>query len=321
MANRVPRQAVRRAGLGLLATVALLAWYSCSADRITAHGSDTTTGAPSPAAGAVTSAAHSGILFGSMNLGNSLLSRVHTGAWRPVTPANILAELSGARARGGRLILRLVPGDRQLKNADGTFSFEKWKAMVDRYKSVDFRQYIDDGTLVGHYMIDEPHLTARWNGGIQQSTLEAMARHSKQLWPDLVAIVRVVPSWLAQAPVAYRYLDAAYIQYTSRRGDPAEFLAREVAAAQSRGLGVVLSMNVLDGGTSSSGIPGYSSGKFAMSAAELRRFGSVLLNERYGCAFIMYQYEPSYYNRSDIRSAMADLSRMATGHPSTSCRQ
>jgi hypothetical protein len=35
----------------------------------------------------------------------------------------------------------------------------------------------------------------------------------------------------------------------------------------------------------------------------------------------MYQYEATYYNRSDIKSAMADLSRMATTHPSTSCRQ
>lgn len=310
---------MRQAGRGVLVLSAMLVWYSCGGDSLTAPRSGT--GAGITAATAVASGTHAGILFGSMNLGNSQLNSVHTGAWRPVTPTNILAELSGARAKGGRVILRLVPGDRQLINADGTFSLIKWKSMVDRYRQIDFRSYITDGTLVGHYLIDEPHRTARWRGGISQATIEAMAQYSRQLWPDLATIVRVVPSWLAEAPVTYRNLDAGWVQYTSRRGDPARWLAGEVAIAKSRGLGVVVAMNVLDGGTSSSGIEGYSSGKFAMSAAELRRNGTVFLSESYGCAFIMFKYDPDYYGRADIKSAMADLSRLAASHPSTSCRQ
>src|SRR5919112_866848 len=293
----------RHAGVSVLTLCALLAWYSCSSESLTSPSSDDQpTGSGEPAAQVVS--AYPGILFGSMNLPNAEISTVHTGAWRPVTPSNVVQELAGAKARGGRLIVRLVPGDKQLKNADGSFSFDKWKAMIDRYKAVDFDSYIRDGTLVGHYMVDEPHRTARWKGGISQATVEAMARYSKQRWPELPTLVRVVPSWLALAPVRYQYLDAAYAQYAARRGDPARWLAGEVAAAKKLGLGVVLAMNVLDGGSKDSGIPGLNPGKYAMSAAELKRNGTALLNEPYGCAFIMYRWNTTYYNRSDIRPVM-----------------
>jgi hypothetical protein len=321
MGQHTGNRAVRQVGLLLLAGVALLAWYSCSSDGITSPRENPPSTPATDEPAFAMAGMRDGIMFGSMNLPNAQISSVHTGAWRPVTPSTLLPELSGARAKGARLIVKLVPGDRQLRNADGSFSFEKWKSMVDRYKRLDFHSYIADGTLVGHYMIDEPHRSSRWKGGISQATVEAMARYSKQLWPDMVTFVRVVPSWLAQAPVQYRYLDAAYAQYASRRGDPARWLAGEVTFAKRLGLGLVLSMNVLDGGSKTSGIQGLSSGKFAMSATELRRNGTALLNESYGCAFIMYRYDATYYNRSDIRPVMADLSQLAKGHLPTSCRQ
>jgi hypothetical protein len=238
-----------------------------------------------------------------------------------VTPETILAELSGARARGARLILKLVRGDRQLLNPDGTFSLDIWKRMVLAFQNVDFSEYIEDGTVVGHYLIDEPHLTRRWAGGIPQTTVEEMARFSKQLWPGMTTMVRVLPSWLAEAPVTYTHLDTGWIQYHSRRGDPIPWLSAEVAIARRLGLGVVVSMNALDGGTSASGIPGYSEDQFAMSAAELRQFGTAMLSDSYGCAFLLWMYTPDYYGRPDIQSAIADLSRLAKAHPPTSCRQ
>lgn len=264
-----------------------------------------------------------GIAFGTMYLDNTQLDAVQYGALRVVNPGDILSQLSGARARGARLVIKLVgAGDRPVKNADGTFSFEKWKSLIDGFRSVDFSPYIADGTIVGHFLIDEPDLEPRWGGKvIPQATLEAMAQYSKLLWPGMATMVRAVPSWLASAPVTYTYLDAGWVHYTARRGSAAQYMAEQVMIARRLGLGLGMSMNVLDGGNGSSGIPGISSGKYAMSADELRSYGSALLDNGYGCAFFMWKYAAAYYGRTDIRSAIAELSTRARNHPRTSCRQ
>jgi hypothetical protein len=58
-----------------------------------------------------------------------------------------------------------------------------------------------------------------------------------------------------------------------------------------------------------------------MSANEVRNYGTTLLNQSYLCGFVMWEYNATYYGRSDITSAMTDLSTKAKGHAKTSCRQ
>ena len=58
-----------------------------------------------------------------------------------------------------------------------------------------------------------------------------------------------------------------------------------------------------------------------MSASEIRTYGTTLLNQTYACGFLMWRYSDAYYARSDIKSAMTDLSNKAKAHVKTSCRQ
>ena len=265
-----------------------------------------------------------GIVFGTFNMFTPQLSSVHTGALLGggLVPTNILPQLADARAKGARVVLKLCRGrDSFVKNADGTFSLTKWKALVARYQSVNIAPYIADGTIVGHYLIDEPSIARRWGGKIiPQATLEAMAQYSKQLWPTMTTFVRVVPSWLAAAPITYNYLDAGWLQYTASRGNVATVLASEVAAAKSKGLGLMVGMNVLAGGNGSSGI-GYGGIGWNMSPSEVTSYGTTLLNQTYACGFFMWAWDPGYYGRSDINSAMAGLSAKAKTHVKTSCKQ
>ena len=267
----------------------------------------------------------SGIVFGSFNLPNNALNNVHTGwlSGGSLEPSNILSNLSGARAKGGRVVVKLCKGkDSYVKNPDGTFSLTKWKSLVSRYKSVNLDPYISDGTIVGHYLIDEPQRTARWGGkAISQATLEEMAKYSKSLWPQMATLARVEPSWLASSSVAYKYLDAGWTQYASGKGDATKWVTSEAAAAKRKGLGLVVGLNVIDGGNGSSKIRGEGSGDWSMSASEVRTYGSALLSQSYACAFFNYHHVPTYYSRSDIASAMSDLSAKARSHPKTSCRQ
>ena len=274
----------------------------------------------------VSSSPQPGIVFGTFNLENALLGTVHTGSLRAGTiPSSFLPVLAEAKAKGARLVIKLTGGSAShVKNGDGTFSLTKWKALVDKYKSVTagFAPYIADGTIIGHYLIDEPNMAHRWGGKvIPQATIEAMAKYSKQVFPTMPTLVRVVPTWLASSPVTYTYLDAGWAQYTAVKGDATRWVAAEASAAKSRGLGLVVSLNVLNGGNGSSGIRGSESGKYSMSATELRNYGSALLNQSYGCAFYQWMYNSTYFGRSDIKSAMADLSAKARAHTKTSCRQ
>lgn len=264
-----------------------------------------------------------GIVFGSTNMSNSYLSSVHTG-WLnggPLDPGNIMSWLSGAKAKGARVVIKLSKGRDDYVLSGGNFSLSKWKSLVSRYRNVDLERYIQDGTIIGHYLIDEPHRAAKWGRPISQKTLEEMAKFSKDLWPQMHTLVRVAPTYLAESSISYRYLDAGWTQYTAGKGDAANWVKSEAAAARRKGLGLVVGLNVLDGGNGSSRIRGTSSGRWAMSASELRKYGSAMLSESLACGFFNWAHNTSYYNRSDIKSAMAEVSAKARQHAKTSCRQ
>jgi hypothetical protein len=269
-----------------------------------------------------------GIVFGSYGLTPADLNSIHTGILNggSITETNVVSVLAAIKAKGGRLVLKMCMGaDKYVQNGDGTFSLTKWKSLVDRFRKANLKPYIDDGTLLGHFLIDEPQRTAKWGGKIiSQATVEAMAQYSKSIWPTLPTLVRVVPSWLASAPVTYRALDAGWLQYASGKGDAATMVASETAIAKNKGLGLVTGLNILDGGNGSSGVHGWTRGKWAMSASEIKNYGTALLNQPYTCGFFNWTYQyfgPTYYARSDVKSAMATLSTKAKAHARTSCRQ
>ena len=266
-----------------------------------------------------------GLVFASFSMSNAELDKVHTG-WMSggaLSPKSIVSDLKGARSKGGRVIIKLCMGkDKYVKNADGTFSLSKWKSLVGRYKDVNLGPFISDGTIIAHYLIDEPHRAARWGGkAISHKTLEEMARYSKQLWPQMTTVVRVAPSWLAKASFNWKYVDAGWTQYRATHGDAAKWVASEATAAEREGLGLIVGLNVIHGGDGSSGIRGYTRSKWTMSASEIRKYGYAMLGSKRACAFVNWTHDADFYGRSDIRSAMADVSARARSHARTSCRQ
>jgi hypothetical protein len=264
-----------------------------------------------------------GIVFASFGIPSTSFNSVHTGAIRGGGDSKSLVSLlTDARARGARIIVQFSRGRGYAKNSDGTFSLTKWKASVDRLRTANIGSFIADGTLLGHFLIDEPHMAGKWGGKvISHATLEAMAQYSKQIWPDLNTLVHTKMSWLASTSMSYRYLDAGWVQYQVIKGPVATWVSSEVASAKLKGLGLVMGLNVLNGGNGSSGIRGTKSGSYSMSASELRSYGSAVLDQSYTCAFVMWEHRPTYYGRTDIASAMSALSVKAKAHVKTSCRQ
>ena len=259
-----------------------------------------------------------GVPFGPYGLPPSEMASF-SGAVRGATPSNVVTIAAAARRAGARVILRLTGAN--VANGDGTFSLTKWKAALDRYAGVDLASYVSDGTVVGHLLIQNPENARAWGGKrIPYSTLEEMARYSRQRWPALPTIVQAAPSWLAANSAPWQYLDAASTTYSAGSGDAGSWVASQASAAAKGRLGLLVGMNVLNGGTSSSQLRGTSPGKYAMSATQLRTWGSALAVHTGVCGLFLSRYDVEYFGRSDIKQAVADLAGKAGARATTSCR-
>jgi hypothetical protein len=250
-----------------------------------------------------------GIPMGIFALPTSELGSVYNGAFRNISPNLLNQYLSAIRSRGGKIVLMMAGSQRNYKNDDGTFSLTKWKARVDRYRHVNFSSFINDGTIVAHYLIDEPYDWRNFGGKpVTGSTLEEMARYSKSIWPNLKTVVRAEPYYIKWNGT-YRYLDAAWAQYLWRKGNVNDYLRKNVATAKGMGLGLIVGLNLVGGGSPN--------GTW-MSPSEVKDWGSALLNSDYPCAFISWRYNSTKLGGS-MRDAMSTLRRKAQSRPSRSC--
>ena len=232
--------------------------------------------------------------------------------WLPIwLPTRTLPqELAAIKARGGKVILSLAGSHAHYVDENGRFSMTKWKERVDAFRSIRFSSYTTDGTIVGHLLIDEPNDAANWGGvPVPPATVEEMARYSKQIWANMPTLVRVESTYLAQWSGTYRYLDAAWAQYVSRKGDPKEFITRNVADAKRKGLALITGLNVLKG-------------DFAkpMSPTLIKSAGSALMSSWYPCGFINWKYDTEYLATPGVVAALRELRANALKRTYKSCR-
>ena len=140
------------------------------------------TGTPAPDAPSFATSFAGGIPMGLFATPSTAIGSRYNGALRNIYPQYLLSELKAIRDRGGKVILNLAGAPSRYKDGSGKFSLTKWKASVDRYKGVNFSSYINDGTVLANFLIDEPTSVKRWGMSISASTLEAMAKYSKSRW-------------------------------------------------------------------------------------------------------------------------------------------
>jgi PKD repeat protein len=256
-----------------------------------------------------------GLPFGPFHLPDANFSAPFTGLLRGSHPEDVVATLEEARKAHFRVMLRLVRGSSRFQNPDGSFSLELWKQEVDRYAGIDLNPYIADGTIIGHYLLDEPRDPTNWGGQpMPYATIDAAAQYSKQLWPTLPAGVGSPPSQLSDG-VPFTYLDFAFAQYRAKKGDVKLWLENEINTARAAGLGVMLSLNVLEGGS-----PDHT----PMTSEQLRTWGLVLGAEPYVCALTLWKYDdldPSYFNDAAHLAAMADVALVANARAGRPCRK
>lgn len=229
----------------------------------------------------------------------------------------LVADLEAARRANLRVFISFTGNEQYLRDENG-FSLTKWKQRVDRFRNVDLTSYISDGTILAHLIMDEPADPNNWNGKVVSlSDIEAMAKYSKEVWPTMLVYIRTWPEYLKGGQ--FPHLDAVWFHYLDRWGDIDSFLAKHLGDLRGLGLKVIGGLNVLNGGSKSSGIPGKGSGKNAMSADEIRTWGGKFFAQPDLCAFLLWEYDAGYLARPDIKAAVEELAQKARNYPKNSC--
>jgi hypothetical protein len=289
----------------------LLAVVGCSDSDAFAPGSDTPGDAPPANTPALGTSFAGGIPMGTFAQPTEEFGSRYNGAMRTMGPEGILDELAAIKSRGGRIVLMLAGSQPNYLNSDGTFSLTKWKSRIDRFRNVNFSSYVSDGTIIAHYLIDEPYDPANYGGTpVSGATIEEMARYSKSIWPNMPTVVRSEPYYIKWSGT-YQYLDAAWAQYLARKGDPYDYINKNVTTAKQMGLGLVVGLNLQKGGNPNG---------TGMSASEIESFGKALLSSTYPCAFISWQYDAGYLSGTGIGAAMDKLRQIAQNRASVSCK-
>ena len=259
------------------------------------------------------------------------------GMWAGADKEDLLDVLNLARAKGVGLALSLAPIGRQTfyiedgcgAGKDCGFDLAKWKAWVARWKGINLKPYVDDGTLVVHYLLDEPYCAACWDGkAVPFDAVDAAARYSKELFPYLPTAVRAAPTIL-ESKTNWQYLDTAWAAYLASHGDIDKYIATQVSTAKQLGLGLVFSLNVINGGVMQDPCPvdlATKDGRCAMTASLLKTAVKKMLENDYACAVSMWSRSDSYngddyFKRSDVKNAVGALMPIAKARPRPPCRR
>jgi hypothetical protein len=299
-------------------TLLLLTLVSCSTtDPLTETEGlhDGTT--PIPNASEVSSVATpyaGGIPFGLYALPTTQFGSVYNGALRNarilVDSADFISTLAAIKSRGGKVVLQLTGNHKYYLDGSRHFSFTKWKDRVNTFKTINFSSYINDGTIIAHFLIDEPNDASNFGGqAVPGLVVEAMAKYSKSIWPNMATVVRTESTYLAQWP-SYNYLDATWAQYVYRKGDAGNFIRRNISDAQKLGLALITGLNIMQGGPNGA----------KMTPTQIKSWGSTLLSSSYPCAFVSWKYNSTYFSITSVKDAMKYLRTKAENRAFKSCR-
>jgi hypothetical protein len=272
-----------------------------------------------PAAAPMPPASGSGVSFGSYECTGSTLGPFNlciraAGYWSA-------KDMAALQATGSKLMLN-QGGYGKFQTAAGTYDPVKYYNWVQTLKPyvASWQPYLADGTLVGVQVIDDIG-TMNWGGvAITKAQIEEMAKWWKQLAPGITTFVREKATGLTG--FTWVYLDASITQYNARyMGDVTKWRDSNVVAARNARVGLMLSMNTLNGGKVVAGCyHGGSPTYCSMSPTELRTYGAVQAAAPEGCGLMSWKSDPEYHLQPGVAEALTYLAGLAKTRPAVSCK-
>lgn len=249
------------------------------------------------------------------------LSVFHTATYSSSWGVDTMLPM--ARDAGLRVNLRMAGDHHWYTTHEGDFDIEGWKDMLAPWAGSGVEEFIADGTLAYHMLLDD---IANFDGqGPDGDDLEEMARFSKSILPGLAVAVREEAARMPTPTSGhFTQLDVSLNQYVSSYGDVEDYALINEEAAASLGLGIVNGLNIADGGNGSSEQAGWSENHWAMSADEIVEYGYVLTAVPDCLMFLAWEYDgeeqwsdgsvgSDYFDRPANTEALLWLSQRLAG--------
>lgn len=260
--------------------------------------------APAPVPSAVT-----GIPFGSYECTGKDLGRFSfcirsASKWSA-------GEMAGVQAAGGKFMLNQGGYDK-FRKADRTFDpvkYQDWVLSLQPFVAA-WQPYLASGTLMGVQVIDDIGAST-WGVRITQAQIEDMAKAWKQIMPEVTTFVREKATGLTGFP--WISLDASISGYNARyMGDITKWRDSNVVAAKAANLGLMLSLNLLDGGKLVPGcFRGANPAYCALTPDELLSYGAIEISTPEACAVATWKTSPAYQAQPGVSEALKTLAALA----------
>jgi hypothetical protein len=220
-----------------------------------------------------------------------------------------------------RMWFYMTGGNEQdFMNPDSSFNLQRWKDTLDKYAApiqpdgtsghyLEVKPYIENGTFLGIVMLDD---LQNFTPDPTFAEIEAMAAHAKLRYPGLLTAVRLQASNLkvTSGGAPYAQLDVAWSQFRIERGQASTYRDTEIQAAQDVKLGLVLGINITQGGGSLTEV----------RPDSLLSWGTEFLkpgSSDYVCAFNMW--DKTYSNLTHPN--MTTLANKAASHVTSTCKR
>jgi len=285
-----------------------------------------------------------GIPFGPASLWQSnTMETVGTSAFSAsiegTTASSIVALLGAAKASHQRLVLNMTGGAHDLYLTDGVFDMGKWKAKMDTYRNSTIQAAVAgavaDGTILGNSVMDEPQVHGLGDGNtwgpvgtMTKARVDSMCGYVKAMFPTMP--VGVVHQHNAFEPTnSYYVCEFTVDAYSTRFGSVTTFRDEGLAMAARDNMGIIFSMNILNGGIqaardglwscplTTTGGRGTYDPNCRMTAAQVRDYGRVLGVA--GCAMLMWKYDSDFMANPDNQQSFRDVAGLLATAPRKSC--
>lgn len=134
-------------------------------------------------------------------------------------------NLAVSRTEGLSVLLALTGNRSSFSDRNGCFDLAMWKGQIDRHDAAFIRDYVDSGTIVGLYAIDEPH---DWPCGPSIEDIDAACAYALSKWPGLRCGVNAPPAWLRPGLGRLDHLGFILVQYSQRQGEVDAWLRKQM---------------------------------------------------------------------------------------------
>lgn len=218
--------------------------------------------------------------------------------------------LQKARSCGTKVVLRLHGKTRDVLNDNGIgLALDKYEDRINDFAGL-IDPYVEDGTIIAHVTIDEPHDAHDWGfRPPEPSEVDQAGAISKKYWPNLPTLVNTIPRYASR--YQWEHTDIINFQYAYHKG-PLNKFVEEAVNVLERGhvRDISWSMMVALGG-------GEQYGQGPMSPEQAVEVGTTMCATGKGVFIGFYGYNERLINE-DMRKAINKIQAFCGDLPPSS---